>query len=139
MPSSIIDSLRWCYPRPPDDPFRIELAMRNLVAIWTNFQAAGARRLILSDVLETRESLVHYQRAIPSAAILVVRLRASARTLQQRLEGREVGSGLVRHLQRAAEVATLMERNQVADLVLDTEGKSVAAISREILTASGWL
>jgi ribose 1,5-bisphosphokinase PhnN len=134
-----LDSLRWCYPRPPHDPFRMELALHNLAAIWTNFQAAGARRLILTDVLETRDHLVRYQQAIPGAAILVVRLRASGRTLEHRLEGREVGSGLARHLQRAAEVAALMERTQVADLVLDTEGKSVAAVSSEVLAASGWL
>jgi hypothetical protein len=95
--------------------------------------------LILTDVLETRDHLVRYQQAIPGAVILVVRLRASMRTLKQRLEEREVGSGLARHLQRAVEVAALMEGNQVADLVLDTEGKSIAAVSSEVVAASGWL
>jgi adenylylsulfate kinase len=56
-----IDSLRWCYPRPAQDRFRVALAMNNLAAIWTNFQAAGAARLILADVLESRGDLERYR------------------------------------------------------------------------------
>ncbi len=52
-----IDSLRWCYPRPPADRFRVALAMKNLAAVWANFQAAGAARLVLADVLESRDHL----------------------------------------------------------------------------------
>src|SRR5579883_1981374 len=49
-----IDALRWCYPGTPGDRFRVALAMRNLAAIWPNFRAAGAERLILAEVLEER-------------------------------------------------------------------------------------
>ncbi len=52
-----MDSLRWCHPSPPHDPFNIALAMRNLAAVWANFRAAGAGRLILADVLESRDDL----------------------------------------------------------------------------------
>ncbi|HEU5368609.1 MAG TPA: nucleoside-triphosphatase [Ktedonobacterales bacterium] len=53
-----VDSLRWCYPRPAHDRFRIQLAMKNLAAIWANFQAAGATCLILADVVESRDVLL---------------------------------------------------------------------------------
>ncbi len=68
-----IDSLRWCYPRPPHDRFRVGLAMRNLAAVWANFRAAGATRLVLADVLESRDHLERYRAAIPGADIVVVR------------------------------------------------------------------
>src|SRR6476646_9788147 len=64
-----VDSLRWCYPAPSGDRFNVALAMRNLTAVWANFRAAGAERLILADVLEAREDLDHYRAAVPGAAI----------------------------------------------------------------------
>ena len=133
-----IDTLRWCYPRPPHDPFRLELAMKNLAAIWNNFQEVGATRLVLATVLESRDDLEWYRGAIPGADILVIRLHASLHTLRSRVEQREVGSGLDRHLRRAAELTTLMERNKVENILVNTEGKSVATLAREILDCSNW-
>jgi len=134
-----IDSLRWCYPRPPQDPFRIELAMKNLVAVWNNFQAFGAKRLVLADVLETRDHLERYHKAVPGAEIFVVRLHATLSTLTQHVQQREIGSALTRHLQRAAELTALMERNHVEDMLVDIEGKTVTNIAQEILTHSNWM
>lgn len=133
-----VDGLRWCYPRPSLDPFRVELAMKNLAAIWANFQAAGAARLILADVLEAREHLERYRAAVPGAAFTVVRLQASLSALEDRLKGRETGSALARHLRRAAEVAALMERNHVEDILVETDSKAVAAIAHEVLLRSDW-
>ena len=134
-----IDSLRWCYPRPLHDPFRIELAMRNLTAVWRNFQASGAERLVLADVIETRNYLERYRNAVPGAEIQVVRLHASLSTLTQHVQQREIGSALARHLQRAAELTVIMERNHVEDLLVDIEGKTVTAIAQEILTRCCWM
>lgn len=47
-----MDGLRDAWPAPPDDRFNTALGLRNLAAIWRNFQAAGAQRLILADVVE---------------------------------------------------------------------------------------
>ena len=134
-----IDSLRWCYPRPLHDPFRIELAMKNLACVWNNFQAFGAKRLILADVLETRDHLERYRTVVPGAEILVVRLRATLSTLTQHVQQREIGSALARHLQRAAELAAIMERNHVEDMLVDIEGKTVTTIAQEILTRCYWM
>jgi adenylylsulfate kinase len=133
-----VDSLRWCYPRPAHDRFRNGLAMQNLAAIWPNFQAAGATCLVLADVLEQRGDLERYRAAVPGAAVLVARLQASLPALEARLGQREVGSALEWHLRRAAEVASLMERNRVEDVLADTEGKAAAVVAREVLRRSGW-
>jgi adenylate kinase len=133
-----IDSLRWCYPRPAHDRFRVALAMKNLAAVWANFQEAGARSLVVADVVEARDELERYRAAVPGAVITVVRLQASMAALTERLGRREVGSGLERHARRAAELADLMARNQVEDVLLDTEGKAVNAIAREALLRANW-
>jgi len=134
-----IDSLRWCYPRPPHDHFRIGLAMRNLAAVWANFRAAGAMRLILADVVESRDHLDRYRVAVPGAEIVVVRLAASLSTLTLRVQRRELGSGLDRNLQRAFELARVMDRNAVEDILVNVDGKAVAEITREVLMRIHWL
>ncbi len=106
--------------------------------VWANFQAAGAARLVLADVLEAREDLVQYSTAVAGADILVVRLQASLDTLLSRLQRREVGAGLDWHLRRAAILSQQMDRDKIEDMLVNTEGKSVTAIAREILTRSNW-
>jgi hypothetical protein len=134
-----VDALRWCYPRPPGDPFRVGLALRNLAAVWPNFRAAGARRLVLVDVVDSREQLAGYAGAVPGAGFLVVRLRARPETLAGRVRRRETGAGLDRHLRRAAELAAAMERAQVEDLVVETDRRPPGAVAAEVLRRSGWL
>ncbi len=133
-----IDSLRWCYPRPAHDRFRVQFAMKNLAAVWANFQEAGAACLVLADVVESRDELERYRAAVPGAVITVVRLQASAPALAERLGRREVGSALERHLRRAAELADLMQRRQVEDALIDTEGKSISDVARETLLRANW-
>lgn len=134
-----LDALRWCYPRQPGDRFSTGLAMKNLAAIWVNFQDYGATSLIVADVIETRFGLDRYRAAIPGADILVVRLTASLSTLHERVKQRELGAGLAWHLQRAPELAAIMERNHVEDLLVSTDGKTVTEIAREILQQTRWM
>jgi len=116
-----MDALRWCFPAPPGDRFRV-----------------GIGRLILADVLEDRAALARYERAVPGAAITVVRLRAPVATLAAQVARRETGAGLAWHLARAAELAAQMDRDRVEDLLIDTAGRPTAAIAREVLARAGW-
>lgn len=137
-----VDHLRWCYPAPAHDRFRMALGFRNLAAIWANYRDEGTERLILADVVEERADIAGYREAIPGAAVLVVRLRASLPTTERRLAGRETGAGLEWHQQRAAELTALtalMERNQVEDLLIDTEEKSALAVAQEAVARAHWL
>ncbi|HEX5502429.1 MAG TPA: AAA family ATPase [Thermomicrobiales bacterium] len=52
-----IDGLSECYPPPPGDRFNAALALRNLAAVWANYRTAGAGRLILAAVVESRADL----------------------------------------------------------------------------------
>ena len=132
-----IDILRWHYPARPDDRFSARLGMKNLAAIWTNYQEYGASRLVVADVIETREDLDRYRTAIPGADIFLARLRAPLETLAQRIRQRETGSSLEWHLERAPVLAALMDRNRLEDQLVETDSKPVMQVAEEILVA--WL
>jgi len=90
-------------------------------------------------VLESRDHLGRYRAAVPGADIVVARLDATVSTLMQRVQRRETGSGLDRHLRRAAELATLMERNKVEDILVRTDGRTVTEVARDVLVGANWL
>lgn len=133
-----MDWLRWCHPSPKHDPFHTALGLRNLAAIWANYRPAGAGCLVLVDIVETRDMLAAYRAAIPSANIEVVRLNATLPAILRRLAGRESGVSLAWHQARAGELLGLMAEQAVEDLLVDTEGKTVAEVAREVLSAVGW-
>jgi len=133
-----LDQLRWCHPAPPHDRFHVALGLTNLAAVWANYRAAGAGRIVIADVVESPDEVAGYRSAIPGADVRVVRLHAALPTIERRLEGRNEGASLVWHRHRAAELSEIMERARVGDLLVDTDGKSVAAVAREILARVGW-
>lgn len=133
-----IDRISLCYPTPPDDRFNERLANRNLASIWPNFRDAGAACLILARVVESRDDIAAYGDSVPGARFLVVRLRASLATLSERVRQRERGSGLAWHLARAFELAPQMDRDQVEDFVVETDGKDLMTVAHEILDRGGW-
>jgi broad-specificity NMP kinase len=135
------DELDRVFPPPADDPHKALLTRRNLAAVWANLRAAGANRLILVMVAASLEyEMPHLREAVPEAEIITVRLRASEMTLLERLRRREVGSGLEYHRRRAVEQASLMDREEDRDgvLVVETTGKSVPVVAREVLRSVGW-
>jgi adenylylsulfate kinase-like enzyme len=133
-----LDALSWCFPAPAGDPFRRRLALANLSAVWANFAKAGATRLVMAHTIETANDAQAIALAVPGADVTVVRLRADAETLAERVRRRELGSGLERHLRRAAEVASVVEQAKVGHFVVDTTGRAVAEVAAETLEIAGW-
>jgi hypothetical protein len=134
-----VDWLRWCHPAPQNDPFHMALGLRNLAAVWANYRAAGAERLVLVDVVEDMEYLAGYREAMPSADITVVRLTATLESLHRRLEERESGASLEWHKARAGELLELMDEQAVEDVLVQTEGKTAVEVAQEVLVLAGWL
>jgi hypothetical protein len=71
---------------------RASFVYKNLAALWSNFAAIGASRLLLSALVERRSELELVSRAVPGAVITIVRLHASLPVLEQRIRLREPGS-----------------------------------------------
>ena len=137
-----VDLLAWCFPPPFGDRFNQRLALRNLRDVWRNDSAAGATHLVLARVVESRDDLDDYRRAVPGADITVVRLRAPVAVLQARLLHRYSGLDADRdaswHVERAAELAPLMDKQSVEDLLIETEGRSPGEIAEAILSHISW-
>lgn len=135
-----VDGLSQSFPREPGDRFGTRLASRNLAAIWVNhLEAGGASRALLSVVVESDSAVQTYKEAIPAANIAVCRLRASTKTLQERVRRRELGAGLEWHLNRAIDLAEIMDRSGIDEIVVDTDDLSVPEIASKCLDRAGWL
>ncbi|MEV5967314.1 AAA family ATPase [Kribbella sp. NPDC051952] len=86
IPHAVID-LDWlaCYwPSPTDDPFNFDLQLRNLRSMARNYLDAGAERLVLAGVVESREDRERYAGAI-GVDVAVCRLSADLEVIRQRL------------------------------------------------------
>ena len=132
-----MDALRWCRVSHPADRFNTALGLRNLAAVAANYRAAGVRRFVLADVVETAESRVAYADALGAARVVIVRLEAPLSLLEQRLRGRERGASLEWHLRRAAELAGQMARDQIQDLVLAADAPP-DVLAGALVATLGW-
>lgn len=128
-----------CYPRADDDRWGSRLGFRNLAAIWRNYSDSGPRRLTIARVIESRDELAGFREAVPGAEIIVARLRAADETLRARVVQRGIGLGTEWHLNRAPELARIMEDAKVEDLLVDTDTASATEVARHILNRVGWL
>jgi hypothetical protein len=134
-----LDRLGLCWPFGEDDPFNQRMALKNLAAVWKNFSAAGASRLVIPQVIESRDELADYCQAVPGAAIQVCLLVASKDTLRRRVASREAGSSLEALVRRAHDLADSMPGSDVADFVVETEGRRLPDIALEVLRCAHWL
>jgi hypothetical protein len=128
------DALSVTYP-----PLPSHLALRNLEAVWKNYQEAGATKLVLAQVIYSRAELEGFRDAVPGAEITVFRLWAKPDSLLSRVDVRELGGlGQEIHRRQALELADEMERAVVEDYLVDTEGRSPKEVADEILQLSSW-
>jgi hypothetical protein len=147
-----LDALSWAYPpAPTDDQYRSSLMFQNLASVWANFRNAGAERLVCARVIESRDELDRYRTAIPGAVITVARLHASQKSLQARLAHRLARRDLVdgqdqqnhrarleRRAIRSRELAEIMDRQALEDVLVSTDGRDVGAVARDVLVGADW-
>ncbi|GIF39319.1 adenylyl-sulfate kinase [Actinoplanes xinjiangensis] len=133
-----VDWLRRCRPSPPDDPFHVALTLRNLAAVSRNFREAGAGRLILAGVIESRSERDAYQEAI-GIPLAVCRLHADRATIRSRLTARLGADSpeLSWFLDRAATLDQILTTADLADTVVDA-GRPITEVAADVLTATGW-
>ncbi|MEY9850883.1 putative ATPase [Leifsonia sp. EB41] len=139
VPHAIIegDNLDQAYP----EPWRngIDLAERNLAAIWRNYQSIGYSRLIFTNTV----SVLHLPALIAALGGNVrsfpVLLTSRDGTAAERLALREIGSALDEHIERSRNAAAHLDSSAKDVFRVDTEGRSVEEIAREVLTAAGWI
>jgi hypothetical protein len=134
VPAAMVDAeLAYFHPKPPGDPHGYAVAEEGLRSLARVYAQAGLDRLLLARVVEDREQLALVERAVPGGRLRLFRLVARAETIERRLRGREIGSGLEWHVRRSAEIATSTLGEPV-----DAE-RPVAEVARDVLARAGWL
>jgi predicted kinase len=128
-----VDGLRAVWPRDPADPFAEELGRANLAAIWPNLLRRGIRWLVLADVVEHPEQRELYQRALPGATIVIVRLDTPLDLVRRRLLAREAETTLDWYLHRAEELQSIMVGRRIGDLVIEVGDRTPQQIAAVIL------
>ena len=117
-----------------------QLAYDNLAAMWPNFAALGAERLVVACALEDQADLRHYLEAVPGAEPVVCLLVALLRTMQERVRSRETGILQDQFLDNSMRLAQTLPHAQAEDFkVHNGDGRSITDVAREVLVGAGWL
>ncbi|MER6675274.1 hypothetical protein [Streptomyces sp. NPDC000983] len=136
------DFMGQVHPAPEGDPHRAEITEANLTAVWGNFARRGYRRLVYTNTVSVLpEADGMFGRALGSGARLIrVLLTASDATARARLEGRELGSELEPEFEASVRKARMLDaRSPAATVRVTTDGRTVADIAREVVSATGWV
>jgi hypothetical protein len=139
LPGAIVDLdwLGWVHVGPSFTGVE-RLIAQNLAAVWPNLRAAGARRLVLVRALRRREDVQALGRALPEADLTVVRLVASAQTLEARLRRRDSGQVLEEHLLQAAAMSGAMDQAALEDFRVENDGRPLRAVAEDVTRRAGW-
>lgn len=133
-----VDALCLSYPFREDDPYNNVTAIENVAAVWANYRKQSIDRLVLVRVVETRADVDRLVSAIPGARATVCHLAARPSTVEERVRRREVGSSTESLVARGRELAAARPDAEVVDIVLDTDGRELDGLARELLARLGW-
>jgi len=135
------DELDRVWPLPQRTEDLVAISRQNLSALWRTFSHLGTQRVVLCGVMASHaESERWIADAIEDSDVTYVRLVAERKTREQRLRRREIGSGFQNDMKASDAAATFIERHDPPEMPrVRTDGKSVAAVSVEVLRVSNWL
>jgi len=114
------------------------LTQRNLAAIWQNYASFGIRRLLLAGAIDTLARLEEIRSSIPDARIVICRLRASIRTMEERVRWREPGMLQAELIERVSLLDAELDASAFHDFVVENEDRRITDVAREVLTMAGW-
>ena len=136
VPHAVIDVdwLRRSWPSPPGDPFNGGMTLRNLRAVAGNYRQAGAVRLVLAGVVESRRERDDYREAL-GIDLTVGRLRVDLPVVRQRLGRRHEAGGRSWFLDRADELDAVLDEAQVADFEVDATRGSIRQVAEAVAAA----
>ena len=116
-----------------------ELMYQNLQSVWENYAHAGLTRLLLARAIQDRAELEQCRNAVSGAKIVICRLTASLKTMQQRVQAREIGTLQNTFIARVAQLNSILDRAHLEDFCLSNEDRSVTEVAHEMLVRAAWL
>jgi hypothetical protein len=114
------------------------LTQRNLAAIWHNYAAFGIRRLLLAGAIESAARLEEVRSSIPDAHIVICRLRASIRAMEERVRWREPGMLQAELIERVSVLDAELDASALHDFVVENDERPITDVAREVLATAGW-
>jgi hypothetical protein len=140
------------YGPPPSSFGSFEMKIRNLESIWANYQAAGARSLVVSGLMARESEVRTCTHAVPGSVptvcvLTVTKAEQRARIFHRARQnyGSERGGGSSNQTPQALEKVAAVAAEELAAsevipgaLVLDTVGVEVPELARQILSTTGW-
>lgn len=135
-----VDCLARLAPSPSEDPFNVELTLKNLAAVSANALAAGAVRLVLAGVIESAAHRRRYEAAL-GVPLTVCRLDVDLAVVRARIERRHADDPRGRrwHLDRSGELDDILRAAAVENFVVDAGDRAVDSIAGDVLAGAGWL
>jgi hypothetical protein len=115
------------------------MALRNLRSVARNYREAGAVRIVLAGVLETRVERDRCQEAL-EIPLSVCRLRADLALVRSRLAHRHRSeeAALDWYLSRARELDLILEAAHVEDFTVAVTDLSLTVAAEAVIRAVGW-
>ena len=133
-----LDWLGWFHGPDGDGPNIDELIVKNLEALWPNFVGAGARYLVMTRAIQTREQIESIRRALPDVDLKVATLTSPPDLTEQRLRARDTGDILAGHLADSVAMAIAIAPLP-ADIRIENDARPVREVAEELLGKMGWL
>jgi hypothetical protein len=116
-----------------------DLMYGNLQSICKNYAALGLQRFLLARALEDRAQLELCRDAISATNVAVCRIAVSIETMQQRVRMRESGVSQEKYLACAARLKVILDREQLENLTVTNENRSLTDVALEMLSKAGWI
>jgi len=133
-----LDALTWQWPS--SSAYNSDLMFENLSALWPNYQAHGAQRLILARVVEDNAELARYREAVPGAEIVICLLTAPRPLRIDRLRERmPAGRSRDWHERRTVELEEILLRSGVENFTVMNDEREPRAVALDVLSQIGWL
>ena len=135
----VLSEVGRCWASAPHTAPTERVIYRNLGALWSNFAAVGAQRLLIELILDddAAAQLQHLRAAVPEAEVTVVRLQAPITLIEQRIRRRDPYPD--DELSAARWLAPRLEHLGIGDLVVENGRRAPGEVAAEILHAVGWL
>jgi len=112
---------------------------RNLRSVWENYAQVGLRRLLLARAIEDWAELECCRNAVSGGKVVICRLTASIKTMQERVQGRELGTSQSSYVARVAELNSILNDAHLEDFSLLNENRPVTDVAHEMLVRAEWL
>jgi hypothetical protein len=112
---------------------------RNLQSVCKNYASLGVRRFLLARAMEDRAELELCRGVVSATNTVVCRLIARIEAMQQRVKMRELGVSQRQYVARVAKLNVILDRAQLEDFTVTSEGRSLTDVAHEMLVKAGWI